>query len=157
MGFWNPRARCPNCGGKIHTTLSGIVERTGTSCQFCGVPLTGKVRFGMAQLATAQVPAHVQNAPHGTAFCPSCYTQIYPGDTACEQGHALPPGWEQQLEATTGDKLRTRPAAKSQSPSKVESAHKDPTAELERLAALHASGALTDEEFSAAKARALSD
>jgi hypothetical protein len=32
----------------------------------------------------------------------------------------------------------------------------DPTSELERLAQLHASGSLTDEEFTAAKARLLS-
>ena len=31
----------------------------------------------------------------------------------------------------------------------------DPIAQLERLAALHASGALSDEEFAAAKARLL--
>jgi len=31
----------------------------------------------------------------------------------------------------------------------------DPIAELERLTRLHASGALTDQEFTAAKARAL--
>jgi len=34
-------------------------------------------------------------------------------------------------------------------------AQPDPTADIERLAQLHASGALTDEEFAAAKAKAL--
>jgi hypothetical protein len=39
MGVLNPRAICPNCGGKIHTQAG----RTGRECQFCGVALTGKV------------------------------------------------------------------------------------------------------------------
>ena len=34
-------------------------------------------------------------------------------------------------------------------------AEEDPTAQIEKLAQLHASGALTDEEFAAAKAKAL--
>jgi hypothetical protein len=41
MGFWNPRAICPSCGGKIRTQASGLL--TGMRCQHCGVTLTGRV------------------------------------------------------------------------------------------------------------------
>jgi Short C-terminal domain len=37
----------------------------------------------------------------------------------------------------------------------AEPAQDDPTAQIEKLASLHASGALTDEEFAAAKAKIL--
>ena len=48
MGFWNPRAICPACGGKIHTQQAFIElrPRTGKRCQHCGVALTGKVTWG---------------------------------------------------------------------------------------------------------------
>ena len=41
MGFWNPRAICPNCGAKIHTQSSGW--RTGQQCPNCGTALSGSV------------------------------------------------------------------------------------------------------------------
>jgi len=41
MGFWNPRAICPNCGAKIHTQS----HRTGTECPECHVALTGKMEL----------------------------------------------------------------------------------------------------------------
>lgn len=52
MGFWNPRAICPNCGAKIHTQS----HRTGTECPECHVALTGKMEFlGMkAKLDTSR-------------------------------------------------------------------------------------------------------
>lgn len=55
MGFNNPRAICPNCGGKIHTQAAGpFAQRTGTTCQLCGVALTGKVSWtNRAELAVA--------------------------------------------------------------------------------------------------------
>jgi hypothetical protein len=66
MGFMNPRAICPNCGGKIHTQpnawgalfFSGVrptfAVRTGSTCPFCGVALTGKVTItNQAVLAKA--------------------------------------------------------------------------------------------------------
>lgn len=62
MGLVNPRAICPNCGGKIHTQggLLGDVfgHRTGLVCQHCGVGLTGKVgRFSnVAELAPTPAP-----------------------------------------------------------------------------------------------------
>ena len=47
------RAICPNCGGKIHTqpkglghftwANSGATVQTGSECQHCGIPLSGKV------------------------------------------------------------------------------------------------------------------
>ena len=53
MGIKNMRAICPNCGGKIATQArglghvtwmaSGALVRTGTTCQWCGVALTGRV------------------------------------------------------------------------------------------------------------------
>lgn len=50
------RAICPNCGGKIHTQPKGFLgaiaigangplTKTGTTCELCGVALTGKVTF----------------------------------------------------------------------------------------------------------------
>jgi hypothetical protein len=47
------------------------------------------------------------------------------------------------------------PAPPSPSPSPAAAPAPDTIAELERLARLHESGALTDQEFAAAKARAL--
>jgi len=53
MGLRNQRAICPQCGGKIHTQPKGLghvtwansgpLAQTGSECQHCGVPLTGKV------------------------------------------------------------------------------------------------------------------
>ncbi len=53
MGFKTNRAICPSCGGKIHTQargiaalgvgISGPLVRTGTSCQWCGIALSGRV------------------------------------------------------------------------------------------------------------------
>lgn len=54
MGMKNMRAICPNCGGKIHTQPKGFLgaiaigangplTKTGTTCEHCGVKLTGKV------------------------------------------------------------------------------------------------------------------
>ena len=53
MGTRNMRAICPNCGGKIHTQPKGLghltwannwfLVQTGTTCQDCGVALSGKV------------------------------------------------------------------------------------------------------------------
>lgn len=51
MGFMNPRAKCPNCGGKIHTGAMGL--SSGKECQWCGTPLTGKVLFGEARAASS--------------------------------------------------------------------------------------------------------
>jgi hypothetical protein len=65
MGFWKPRAICPNCGSKIHTQDAlpgpplpgGGIQRTGTQCPQCGIPLTGKVGFlsNTAQIDQARV------------------------------------------------------------------------------------------------------
>jgi hypothetical protein len=54
MGLKNMRAICPNCGGKIHTQprgflgsiaigANGVLVKTGTTCELCGVTLTGRV------------------------------------------------------------------------------------------------------------------
>src|SRR5438105_14641672 len=91
MGFWNPRVRCPKCGGKIPTF--GFADyRTATSCQHCGVALTGETDW--------------LNRPQ----------------LAAEEGDSPP---------VLGKRLD----------------------ELERLAALYNSGALTDTWFYAEKAR----
>jgi hypothetical protein len=55
--------------------------------------------------------------------------------------------YNRQLQARFESSHRVAPA--------VPSPARDPIAELRELAALHASGALTDAEFSAAKARVL--
>jgi ribosomal protein L7/L12/DNA-directed RNA polymerase subunit RPC12/RpoP len=57
MGFVNPRARCPNCGAKIHTAPKGLghlalfgrsswMLQTGAECPYCGEALTGRVKPG---------------------------------------------------------------------------------------------------------------
>ena len=59
----NLRAICPNCGGKIHTQPKGLghftwarswfLVQTGTTCQHCGVALSGKVKAdNKAELAS---------------------------------------------------------------------------------------------------------
>jgi len=65
VGFFNPRAICPNCGAKIHTQDAlpgprfpgGGIQRTGKQCPQCGIPLTGKVGFlgNTAQIDQARV------------------------------------------------------------------------------------------------------
>jgi hypothetical protein len=57
-------------------------------------------------------------------------------------------------EARDQDGEPAEPAA-AQAPAPAATAATDPTAELERLAQLHSSGALTDAEFTAAKAKLL--
>lgn len=63
MGVMNLRAICPNCGGKIHTQPKGFghftwarswfLVQTGTTCQHCGVALSGKVKAdNKAELAS---------------------------------------------------------------------------------------------------------
>jgi Short C-terminal domain len=66
MGFWNPRAKCPNCGSKIHVRtdwstmgtkrqpVGGLAaSQTGTTCPFCGIPLIGRVIGGMGEVDVA--------------------------------------------------------------------------------------------------------
>jgi membrane protease subunit (stomatin/prohibitin family) len=55
-----------------------------------------------------------------------------------------------QEEKHAGQQAAAQPAAAPAAP-----AASDPTAQLQQLAALHAQGVLTDEEFAAAKAKAL--
>lgn len=55
-----------------------------------------------------------------------------------------------QEEKYAGQQAAAQPAAAPEAP-----AASDPTAQLQQLAALHAQGVLTDEEFAAAKAKAL--
>lgn len=48
MGLINQRAICPSCGGKIHTQaalLGFLTAQTGRRCQWCGIALTGRVRW----------------------------------------------------------------------------------------------------------------
>ncbi len=63
MGVMNLRAICPNCGGKIHTQPKGLgyltwsrswfLVQTGTTCQHCGVALSGRVKAdNKAELAS---------------------------------------------------------------------------------------------------------
>lgn len=61
MGFMNQRAICPKCGGKIHTQArgighltwmrSGVLVKTGSECQWCGIKLSGKVGFDNKAIA----------------------------------------------------------------------------------------------------------
>jgi len=69
MGVMRMRAICPNCGGKIHTQAKGLghltwmangplLVKTATTCQFCGIALTGKVDMqNRAILAQAPLPS----------------------------------------------------------------------------------------------------
>lgn len=67
MGVMNLRAICPNCGGKIHTQPKGLghvtwmrswfLVQTGTTCQHCGVALSGRVKAdNKAELASQAQP-----------------------------------------------------------------------------------------------------
>lgn len=74
MGFWNPRAICPNCGAKIHTQpaddLTQILgaRRTGTKCPQCGVELTGRVTLdNKATLALQVAPGESGEPATSTA------------------------------------------------------------------------------------------
>ena len=69
MGFLNPRAICPSCGGKIHAqSTMWNAPRTGTVCPHCGTALTGKVGFDNKakpgpQAPPQQAPPAPQQAP----------------------------------------------------------------------------------------------
>ena len=76
MGLWNPRAFCPNCGGKIHTQSRGAQSWTGTSCPLCGVALTGRVRGNRAELGT---PGAQPLAGPGAAQPPASLVQAVGG------------------------------------------------------------------------------
>ena len=66
MGLINMRARCPNCGGLIHTAPKGIgnlalwlrngplMVKTGKQCQWCGVALTGSVNWANTAILAPQ-------------------------------------------------------------------------------------------------------
>lgn len=71
MGFVNPRARCPQCGAKIHTAPKGLghfalfgrsswMLETGTECPYCGVPLTGRVKPGGVAERVGEAEEHEQ-------------------------------------------------------------------------------------------------
>ena len=62
---------------------------------------------------------------------------------------------QQAAEAYEATQAPPRPPAYAPGPARATAPPPDSIAELERLARLHESGALTDEEFTAAKARAL--
>jgi hypothetical protein len=98
MGIMNLRAICPNRGGKIHTQPKGLghltwarswfLVQTGTTCQHCGVALTGKVKANnQAELApnqptqtSAQPPDSIATTTRALlpseigrlAVCPEC-------------------------------------------------------------------------------------
>lgn len=84
MGMLNPRVRCPNCGGKIHTYRDRSVigtpeqpwgrltaQKTGAQCQLCAVPLTGRIvgRFGEIAAVEEDFVAPVSE-PHPTKELP---------------------------------------------------------------------------------------
>src|SRR5690349_7808842 len=56
MGFWNPRAICPSCRGKIHTQSFGAERWTGPTCQWCDELLTGRVIGNRAELRAPGAP-----------------------------------------------------------------------------------------------------
>jgi hypothetical protein len=81
MGIMNLRAICPNCGGKIHTQPKGIghltwarswfLVKTGTTCQNCGVALTGRVKVdNRAELATPKQAVTHRPDPATTPHTP---------------------------------------------------------------------------------------
>jgi hypothetical protein len=83
MGLRSLRATCPNCGGKIHTRPMGlghltwanswVFAQTGTECQHCNVPLTGKITpGGMAVLDEAKpvVSRQPEVLPPGAGWAP---------------------------------------------------------------------------------------
>jgi len=65
------------------------------------------------------------------------------------------PAEEDQQSAAAYDAVQAPPPPQAPPPAPPAAPATDPIAELERLTRLHASGALTDQEFTAAKARAL--
>jgi len=83
MGVMRMRAICPNCGGKIHTQAKGLghltwmangplLVKTATTCQFCGIALTGKVdmqnRAILAQAPSDNINSGVISQPDLTVI-----------------------------------------------------------------------------------------
>ncbi len=62
---------------------------------------------------------------------------------------------KRNMEAQQGDYQEEAPPAQPEQPAQYAPAPPDPADQIEHLAQLHTSGALTDEEFAAAKAKAL--
>lgn len=52
MGLLNPRARCPQCKGKIH--VSRITRSAPEVCQHCGAPLEGSDVLGLRVKGTRE-------------------------------------------------------------------------------------------------------
>jgi DNA-directed RNA polymerase subunit RPC12/RpoP len=104
MGMMNLRAICPNCGGKIHTQPKGLghftwmrswfLVQTGTTCQHCGVALSGRVKAdNKAELASAAA-ARGRPTARGVAREPRRAAPAGPACASC--GHAPEPrpgGW----------------------------------------------------------------
>jgi len=91
MGVMRMRAICPNCGGKIHTQAKGLghftwmangplMVKTGTTCQFCGVALTGKVdmqnRAILAPTQSKPINTRVSSQPARAVIAPGAPTTL---------------------------------------------------------------------------------
>lgn len=184
MGFWNPRAICPSCGAKIHTQgrLFVIGATTGKVCPNCGVKLSGRINE-LTNTAVSAAKVEEKRARRAKRreekekekerqekrrereerlskpwspgakermwSCPKCAARSSKLLDRCpECGAANPerPHKAKESRAQTPEPER----AKATSAGGTDLAH-----QLEALARLREEGALTDEEFAAAKARIL--
>lgn len=174
MGFWNPRARCPNCGAKIHTTALGY--STGHECPYCHVKLTGSVSAftNVAKAAPVQPPktAVRPERPPVQGVCTLCGEKVYQDDEICSFGHDLGSDWEKAYEAREKAELKARPAGipvrkrppveqseadQEQASDAVADDPQDLVSQIERLGQLRKDGLLSQEEFDAAKAKLLAE
>ncbi|HVC07148.1 MAG TPA: DUF2510 domain-containing protein [Solirubrobacterales bacterium] len=102
MGVMNLRAICPKCGGKIHTQPKGLghltwarswfLVQTGTTCQHCGVALSGRVKAGnKAELASeAERRANKKAARRQERSTSQAERALTSGTTAAPR---TPAGW----------------------------------------------------------------
>src|SRR4051812_47215800 len=86
--------------GFIAAPLTGgasalLIKSEDWHCPKCGQPVRPMNRSDREQLADPEAEARrrtAHDAPPSYAFCTLCWHRIYPGDTSCSGGHALPQG-----------------------------------------------------------------
>lgn len=180
MGFWNPRAICPNCGAKIHTQAGGWA--TGRQCPACGVALTGTKTFFSNEAKLAPPPVepgqgalvrlvdpgkkkiHVIKAvrtPTGMGLKEAKeLVDSAPSLIECrDEESADVMVAEFETHGATYERIVRDEGGKSPAPGEPEVAGRDdvdPTEQIRKLGALRDDGLLTQEEFEAKKADLLS-
>lgn len=148
---------CPACA-KYTPVFASI-------CPHCTADIDAYKAQAKEQRQSRKRSKNVKNLPADQPYCTQCHELIYAGESWCQHCNAYyGEGWEAVYQKQAGVEPRRRPGSPAPPLENEPATYPEPretspnadvAGQLAQLAALRQSGALTDEEFAAAKARIL--